>query len=163
MWLENLAQIAAAAKKAEEDYASSSFVLEQEHTALDALYRKTEELSRTLREQDASLEEIRGQVAALEAADRQFDGRLALLQGSIRNNEENTARIREELSQQDGRSSGIARQIAGSRQRIAAIDEDLNARLARFRSSTSSCILFFFASIFRVPLLFISQFHWKNP
>ena len=128
VWLENLAQIAAAAKKAEEDYASSSFVLEQEHTALDALYRKTEELSRTLREQDASLEEIRGQVAALEAADRQFDGRLALLQGSIRNNEENTARIREELSQQDGRSSGIARQIAGSRQRIAAIDEDLKTQ-----------------------------------
>ncbi len=35
------------------------------------------------------------------------------------------ARIREELSQQEGRSSGIAQQIAGSRKRIAAIDEEL--------------------------------------
>ena len=125
VWLENLDKIAAAAKKAEEDYASSSFVLEQEHMALDGLYRKAEELSGALREQDTALEAVREQVTALEATGRQLDGQVALFQGSIRNNEQNVARIREELSQQEGRSSGIAQQIAGSRKRIAAIDEEL--------------------------------------
>ena len=64
-------------------------------------------------------------MTALEATGRQLDGQVALFQGSIRNNEQNVARIREELSQQEGRSSGIAQQIAGSRKRIAAIDEEL--------------------------------------
>ena len=50
VWLENLDKLAAAAKKAEEDYTSSSFVLEQEHMALEGLYRKAEELSDALRE-----------------------------------------------------------------------------------------------------------------
>ena len=54
--------LASAAKKAEEDYASSSFVLEQEHMALDGLYRKAEELSGALREQDTALEAVREQV-----------------------------------------------------------------------------------------------------
>ena len=116
VWLENLDKIAAAAKKAEEDYASSSFVLEQEHMALDGLYRKAEELSGALREQDTALEAVREQVTALEATGRQLDGQVALFQGSIRNNEQNVARIREELSQQEGRSSGIASKlpVAGS-------------------------------------------------
>ncbi len=127
VWLENLDKLAAAAKKAEEDYASSSFVLEQEHMALDGLYRKAEELSVALREQDAALESVREQVTALEASDRQLDGQVALLQGNIRNNQQNADRIREELSQQEGRSSSIAQQIADSRSRIAAIDEELQA------------------------------------
>ena len=81
VWLENLDKLAAAAKKAEEDYTSSSFVLEQEHMALEGLYRKAEELSDALREQDAALESVREQVTALEASDRQLDGQVALLQG----------------------------------------------------------------------------------
>ena len=104
VWLENLDKLAAAAKKAEEDYTSSSFVLEQEHMALEGLYRKAEELSGALREQDAALESVREQVTALEASDRQLDGQVALLQGNIRNNQQNADRIREELSQQEGRS-----------------------------------------------------------
>ena len=125
VWLENLDKLAAAAKKAEEDYTSSSFVLEQEHMALEGLYRKAEELSGALREQDAALESVREQVTALEASDRQLDGQVALLQGNIRNNQQNADRIREELSQQEGRSSGIVQQIADSRNRIAAIDQEL--------------------------------------
>ncbi len=55
-----------------------------------------------LREQDTALEAVREQVTALEATGRQLDGQVALFQGSIRNNEQNVARIREELSQQEG-------------------------------------------------------------
>ncbi|MFR8332591.1 MAG: hypothetical protein ACLU9S_09710 [Oscillospiraceae bacterium] len=111
VWLENLDKLAAAAKKAEEDYTSSSFVLEQEHMALEGLYRKAEELSDALREQDAALESVREQVTALEASRPGWTGRLPLLQGNIHNNQQNADRIREELSQQEGRSSGIVSRL----------------------------------------------------
>ena len=104
VWLENLEKIAAAAKQGGGRITPrASFVLEQEHMALDGLYRKAEELSGALREQDTALEAVREQVTALEATGRQLDGQVALFQGSIRNNEQNVARIREELSQQEGR------------------------------------------------------------
>ena len=128
VWLENLDKLAAAAKKAEEDYASSSFVLEQEHIALDGLYKQAEALAEALHGKDAGIEACRAQAGALEAAGRQLEGQLAVLAGSIRNNEQNIDRIREELSQQEDRNTGIAQQIGDSRRRMEAIDRDLAAQ-----------------------------------
>ena len=42
VWLDTLEKLSAAAKKAEEDYASASFVLQQAHEDLDNLYAKAE-------------------------------------------------------------------------------------------------------------------------
>lgn len=53
VWLDTLDKLSAAAKKAEEDYASASFVLQQAHDDLDGLYRQAEELGGALREKDA--------------------------------------------------------------------------------------------------------------
>ncbi len=122
VWLENLEKLAAAAKKAEEDYASSSFVLEQEHLALDDLYRRAEVLADDLRGQDGQIEALRGECAASEADGRQLDGQIALLQGRVQNNDDNIARIQEELSQQDDRSLSLDQQIRAGEERIAAID-----------------------------------------
>ncbi len=125
VWLENLGRLAAAAKKAEEDYASSAFVLEQEHQALDALYKKSEELTRELHDQDGKIEAARSECAAVEAEIRQLGGEMAVLRGRVQNNEQNIARIQEELDQQDDRSSSIERQIMASQERIAQIDKEL--------------------------------------
>ena len=131
VWLAELERLAAAAKKAEEDYASSSFVLEQEHIALDGLYKQAEELAATLHSQDAALEAGRTQASALEAVGRQLEGQMAVLTGSIRNNDQNIARIQEELAQQAGRSSGIAGQIAQSKARMAEIGQALEEQQTR--------------------------------
>ena len=48
VWLDTLEKLSAAAKKAEEDYASASFVLQQAHDDLDKLYRQAEELGQAL-------------------------------------------------------------------------------------------------------------------
>ncbi len=125
VWLENLEKIAAAAKKAEEDYASSSFVLEQERGALDGLYQQVEALTQALREKDVELEAGRAMAGTLEAQARQVEGQIAVITGSVRNNDQNVARIQEELSQQEGRSSGIVTQIADSQSRMESIDEEL--------------------------------------
>ncbi|MBE6945721.1 MAG: chromosome segregation protein SMC [Ruminococcaceae bacterium] len=125
VWLENLEKLAAAAKKAEEDYASSSFVLEQEHLALDELYRRAEALTADLRGQDGQIEAFRGECAASEADGRQLDGQIALLRGRVQNNDDNIARIQEELSQQDDRSLSLDQQIRAGEERIAAIAQSL--------------------------------------
>ncbi len=125
VWLENLEKLAAAAKKAEEDYASSSFVLEQEHLALDELYRRAEALTADLRGQDGQIEAFRGECAASEADGRQLDGQIALLRGRVQNNDDNIARIQEELSQQDDRSLSLDQQIRAGEERIAAIVQSL--------------------------------------
>lgn len=75
MWLDTLDRLSAAAKKAEEDYASASFVLQQAHDDLDALYRQADQLGEALRTRDGELETVRLKVNMLSATHQQLDGR----------------------------------------------------------------------------------------
>ena len=125
VWLDTLEKLTANAKKAEEDYASASFVLKQAHEDLDKLYAQSEEMGAMLRHRDEELESIRVQVSLLDATHQQMDGQVAVLQGNVRNNEDNIARIEEELQGQEDRSGGITAQLEQTRQRIAQIDQEL--------------------------------------
>ncbi|MBR6595546.1 MAG: chromosome segregation protein SMC [Oscillospiraceae bacterium] len=128
VWLENLEKFSAAAKKAEEDYASAAFVLQQAHDDLEALYRRNEQLGISLREKDAELENVRIQANMLSAAKQQMEGQVAVLRSNIDNNSANIGRIEEELKGSDDRSGGIAAQMAQTRERIARIENDLKQR-----------------------------------
>ena len=128
VWLDTLEKLSAAAKKAEEDYASASFVLKQAHEDLDKLYAQSEEMSSLLRHRDAELENIRSQVNLLESTHQQIDGQIAILQGNIQNNEDNITRIDEEIQGQEDRSGGITVQLEQTTQRIASIDLELTEK-----------------------------------
>ena len=128
VWLENLAKFSAAAKKAEEDYKSAAFVLQQAHDDLEALYRKNEELGLSLREKDGELENVRIQANMLSAAKQQLEGQAAVLRSNMDNNSGNIARIEEELKGTDDRSGGIAAQMEQTRERIARIEGELKQR-----------------------------------
>ena len=125
VWLDTLEKLSTAAKKAEEDYASASFVLQQAHDDLDALYRQTEELSQTLRDRDGELEAARINASMLSGTHQQLEGQMAVLRGNVENNENNIQRIREELQGEQDRSSGIVSQIQQTRDRIEAIEKAL--------------------------------------
>jgi len=125
VWLDTLDKLSNAAKKAEEDYASASFVLQQAHDDLDKLYAQSEEMGASLRHRDEELENIRMQVNLLEQTHQQFDGQMAVLRGNIQNNTDNIARIEEELQGQEDRSGGINAQLEQTRQRIAEIENEL--------------------------------------
>ena len=125
VWLDTLQKLSAAAKKAEEDYASASFVLQQAHDDLEKLYATAEELGESLRQKDGELETVRVKVNMLDATHQQLDGQMAVLQGNVQNNLQNIARIEEELQGQADRSGGIAQQIEATQQRIAEIDAAL--------------------------------------
>ena len=125
VWLDTLEKLAQAAKKAEEDYASASFVLQQAHDDLDSLYRRAEELGEELRSRDGELETLRVKVNMLSASHQQLDGQLAVLRGNQQNNTANIARIEEELRGQEDRSGGVAAQVEQAQQRIREIEETL--------------------------------------
>ena len=131
LWLENLEKLSNAAKKAEEDYASASFVLQQAHDDLDALYRQAEVLAETLRSRDGELETVRVKVNMLSATHQQLEGQMAVLQGNVENNNANIARIEEELKGQDDRSGGIVAQIDQTRSRIEEIETALSGKRER--------------------------------
>ena len=128
VWLDTLEKLSAAAKKAEEDYKSASFVLQQAHDDLEKLYANAERCGDALREKDSLLETVRLKVNMLEAAHQQLDGQMAVLRGNLQNNQGNIARIEEELKGNDDRSGGIQTQIAQTQERVAQIDLALRTR-----------------------------------
>ncbi len=128
VWLDTLDKLSNAAKKAEEDYASAFFVLQQAHDDLDKLYAQSEEMGASLRHRDEELENIRMQVNLLEQTHQQFDGQMAVLRGNIQNNTDNIARIEEELQGQEDRSGGINVQLEQTRQRIVEIETELTGK-----------------------------------
>ncbi len=130
VWLDTLEKLSAAAKKAEEDYASASFVLQQAHEDLEKLYRQSEEFGNVLRERDAQLETVRVKVNMLEATHQQLDGQMAVLRSNIENNDGNIARIEEELQGQDDRTGGILAQIDQAKRRIYEIETTLDQKHA---------------------------------
>ena len=125
VWLDTLDRLSAAAKKAEEDYASASFVLQQAHDDLDALYRQTDQLGEALRTRDGELETVRLKVNMLSATHQQLDGQMAVLRGNVENNNANISRIEEELKGQEDRSGGIVSQIDQTKARIEEIEAAL--------------------------------------
>ncbi len=134
LWLDTLEKLSAAAKKAEEDYNSASFVLQQAHDDLDALYRQAETLSETLRTRDGELETVRVKVNMLSATHQQLDGQMAVLRGNVENNNANLSRIEEELQGQDDRSGGILSQIDQTNARILEIESALTQKRKRLET-----------------------------
>ena len=128
VWLETLEKLSAAAKKAEEDYASASFVLQQAHDDLDRLYRQAEEMGETLRSRDGELETLRLKSNMLSATHQQMEGQMAVLRGNLQNNADNIHRIEEELQGQEDRSGGIAAQISQTEERISQIEATLSQK-----------------------------------
>jgi len=135
VWLDALDRLSATAKKAETDYASASFVLQQAHDELDNLYARSEALGETLRSKDGELETVRQKVNMLESAHQQLEGQMAVLRGNMENNNANIARIEEELQGQADRSGGISVQLEQTQNRIAQIGTDLEAVRGDIRSA----------------------------
>ena len=141
VWLDTLEKLTAAAKKAEEDYASASFVLRQAEDDLEKLYRQAESLGEALRRRDGDMETVRVKVSMLEATSQQLDGQMAVLRSNIENNNANIRRIEEELRGDEDRSGGIAAQMEQAKQRIVQISQglaDRRAELAKLQSELAA-------------------------
>lgn len=127
VWLDSLEKLAATARKAEEDFNAAAFVLQQTHDELNNLYQASETLTFELHNRDLELERLREELSAAEGEHQRFFGQIAVLEGEQKNALENVDRIRQELDEQESRSSGILDQIKERQDRIAAIEKELTA------------------------------------
>ncbi len=130
VWLDRLDKLSADAKKAEEDYASAAFVLQQANEDLEKLYALSEQLSAELRVKDEELETVRANIGMLDGIHQQLEGQIAVLRSNVENNDNNIVRIQNELQGEDDRSGGIAAQMEQSENRINQIEADLNEKRA---------------------------------
>ena len=128
VWMDTLDKLTAVSRKADEDFKSASFVLQQAHEDLEKLYTQAEQLGETLRDKDGELETVRVKVNMLEATHQQLEGQMAILRGNIDNNNANILRIEEELQGQQDRSGGIGNQIEQAANRIGEIEKTLEAK-----------------------------------
>ena len=122
VWLQTLVRLDAAAKKAAEDYASSRFVLSREHDNLEALYRKSEALSQSLRDRDVGIENQRARIEAEDALRQELSARQTVLETDRRNAEQNLEQLRRELDEQAQRTGGVHSQMDEGRNRLSEID-----------------------------------------
>ncbi len=125
VWLDKLDKLSAEAKKAEEDYTSAAFVLQQAHDDLEKLYQSTEQMGADLRHQNGAVDTLREQVSLLEGTRQQIEGQIALLRSTVEHNEESIRRSQEDLQGQESRSGGIAAQLEQANARTAQIDTEL--------------------------------------
>ena len=126
VWLEKLETLAAAAKKAEADYNSAAFILEQQHAELTRLYQLSDQLSLQLNQQSLALDLKREGISEQEAKLHQQESDMAVLTTSAENARQNIARIRQELADQQDRSGGVAEQITQQEVRIRMLGESLS-------------------------------------
>ena len=125
VWLEKLQTLAAAAQKAEADYTSAAFILEQQHSELTRLYQLTDQLTMQLNRQSLDLDLKRENITLREGELHQKESEAAVLQAGVENARQNIERIRQELADQQDRSGGVDAQILQQEQRIEQIGESL--------------------------------------
>ena len=124
LWLRSLDKLSATARKAEEDYRSAAFILQQEHDALDQLYVTSETLTFDLHNRDMQTDQLREEINQAEALSQSMASQLAVLRTNDENCRANISRVKSELAEQDSRSGGIGEQIAALEARIAAIAQE---------------------------------------
>ncbi len=127
VWLQSLERLAATAQKAEEDYHSAVFILQQEHNLIESLYQQSDRLNQELRDRDLALEEQRGTITAQEAEAQRLEGQLAILHTEQTNNQTNIDHLRRELEEQDARNGGIHGKMEAHRARLGEIDAQAKA------------------------------------
>ena len=106
VWLDGLGKAAEHAKKAETDYASAAFILEQAHDELTRLYSQSEQLSLQFNHETLVLDQMREEIASMETERQRQEGEAAVLEASITHQNENIVRIRHVLGA--GAQQGIA-------------------------------------------------------
>ena len=121
VWLDSLSKLSETAKKAEQDYASAAFILEQQHGELERLYALAEQNSLTLNRMTLQADEQREGFSKVEEEIRAEQTQIAVLSGNIQNREENLARISSEISDHEKRTGSIEEEMQQQTARIEKV------------------------------------------
>jgi chromosome segregation protein len=122
VWLSNLDDLKANARKLEMDFHNAETARDQAKQQLDSLYAEAESYGERMQQKDVEAEQLRGDAAALDTQTAEQESAVAVLKTTIAHNQENIARAQRELEEQDFRAGGIQKQIEQQQSRIAEID-----------------------------------------
>ncbi len=126
VWLRQLEKLSESARKAQEDYVSANFQLEQGKADLDELYRRTETMAENVRALDVETEHLRRTMSETESAAADQRSKKTVLEAKRQGNEVNIQRLSQEMEAQESRSGDIRQQIAERQTRIKEISHELD-------------------------------------
>ena len=122
VWLENLDELKAGARKLESDFRAAEAARDEARSQLDALYAEGEQYGRRMQEKDMEAEQVRAESSGLDSRAQEQESAVAVLEGTIAHNRENIERARTELTESDSRTGSLERQAAEQEARVAEID-----------------------------------------
>ena len=126
VWLDTLERIRVNNIKLETDYKEAVRQKEEAERAVEERFAQAEKLSEQMRDKEVQADQMRFAIQSREATIRELESSVAVLKSSIQHNLENTARIREELEQREGRQDSLSGQIAERAARLSEIEKQLD-------------------------------------
>ncbi|NCE65639.1 chromosome segregation protein SMC [Pseudoflavonifractor sp. 524-17] len=125
LWLEQLDRLRAAAVKTGADWEQTQRQCTEAQQTVEALYARTEALSEQMRRRDTEAERQRTLMSAGQTEASTLERSIAVLKSGIAHNIDSANRIRQELDQQAGRAGALDSQIGERRQRLAAVQAEM--------------------------------------
>ena len=143
LWLENLDGLKAGARKLESDLRAAVGQREEARAALDTLYAEGEQYGERMRQKDLEAETLRTRCGEVDDQIREQASAVAVLESTIRHQEENIHRAQAELEESDSRNRSLEQQAAEQERRmadldreLAALEEELKSLLEQARAAT---------------------------
>lgn len=127
VWLTDLDALKAGARKLETDFHAAEEARDKARADLDALYAESEQYGEKMRGKDMEAEKLRAEASETDGRISEQESAVAVLDTTIRHNQENIERAERELSEQDSRAGSLSRQIGEQEARIAEIDGRITA------------------------------------
>jgi chromosome segregation protein len=137
VWMEQLEKLRAASIKVATDYETAVRQKEEAQGEVERLYAQAEALAEQMRDKDVQADELRFEIAKVEADANECENAISLIRNNIQNNLENAARIRQELEAQEGRADSLAGQIADRQGRLDALAGEMDAIREQMAQSTA--------------------------
>lgn len=123
LWMQTLDKLHDQAETVNREYEAARSGLEAAKKDLEALYARSEDLARIMREKDVQTEEMRVRLSKTEAAIAECEAASAVLWANMKNSAERIEQLKEQIADQEEREREIAGQIGAKRARTAEIDE----------------------------------------
>ncbi len=125
LWLTNLDELKAAARKIELDLGAAQTARDQARAALDQLYAQGEELARQMQEKDVEAECVRAQAAQADAQASEAEASIAVLKNTVDHNHETIARMEAEQKEASSRVEDLERQAQQQEQEAQVLTQQI--------------------------------------
>ncbi len=145
VWLDSLDKLKESLHKAQTDYLNAERMLSARKREAEELQTRSNALTEELHQKDADGERVREELRETEGREADIRSQIAVSRTHIRNNEDNIAAKRQELTQQQGQGESLAEQKRAKERRLTELagqtdelDKQLEQLLEQVRQAAGS-------------------------